>query len=373
MIPFLDLRQQHVSLLPELLGAVESALRAGAFIGGPEVEGFEQEFASFCGVPYCAGVGSGTDALRFAFLALGVRSGDEVITVPQTFIATAEAISQAGGSVRFVDIDPQTHTMDPAALEAAITPRTVGVVPVHLYGRPADMDAIMAIADQHGVWVVEDAAQAHGAKYKGRAVGSIGTAGCFSFYPGKNLGACGEAGAVVSRDATLIEQVKVIRDHGQARKYVHRLEGYNGRLDAIQAAILRVKLRRVAEWVERRRAVALWYGELLDGLPGIDPPLEPEYAWSVFHLYAIQAEDRDGLRAQLSAAGIGVGMHYPVPLHLQQAYAGRGWGPGSFPAAETVAAHTLSLPMYPELSRQLVEAVAAAVTEHSRTFGIAPA
>ena len=363
MIPFVDLRQQHEALLPELLAHVEAVLGSGTFVGGAELEAFEREFAQFCGGRdmRCAGVGSGTDALRFAFLALGLRQGDEVITVPQTFIATTEAVTQAGGTIRFVDIHPATHTLDPRQLEAAVTPRTVGVVPVHLYGRPADMDPILDVARRHGLWVVEDVAQAHGALYKDRPVGTIGQAACFSFYPAKNLGACGDGGAVVSADARLIDRVTLLRDHGQETKNVHRLEGYTGRLDAIQAAILRVKLRRLTAWNEMRRRAARRYGEALRGIAGIEPPVEPEYAKSVFHLYAVQAEDRDGLREALAAAGIGVGMHYPTPVHLQEAYRSLGHVEGEFPVAERVAAHTLSLPMFPELTQAQVAEVVGAV------------
>ena len=363
MIPFVDLRQQHEPLLPELLARVEAVLASGTFVGGAELEAFEREFAQCCGGRdlRCAGVGSGTDALRFAFLALGLRQGDEVITVPQTFIATTEAITQAGGTIRFADIHPATHTLDPRQLEAAVTPRTVGVVPVHLYGRPADMDPILEVARRHGLWVVEDVAQAHGALYKDRPVGTMGQAACFSFYPAKNLGACGDGGAVVSADARLIDRVTLLRDHGQETKYVHRLEGYTGRLDAIQAAILRVKLRRLTAWNEMRRRAARRYGEALRGIAGIEPPVEPEYAKSVFHLYAVQAEDRDGLREALAAAGIGVGMHYPTPVHLQEAYRSLGHVEGEFPVAERVAAHTLSLPMFPELTQAQVAEVVGAV------------
>jgi dTDP-4-amino-4,6-dideoxygalactose transaminase len=363
MIPFVDLRQQHEALLPELLARVEAVLASGTFVGGAELEAFEREFAQFCGGRdlRCAGVGSGTDALRFALLALGLRQGDEVITVPQTFIATTEAVTQAGGTIRFADIHPATHTLDPRQLEAAVTPRTVGVVPVHLYGRPADMDPILEVARRHGLWVVEDVAQAHGALYKDRPVGTMGQAACFSFYPAKNLGACGDGGAVVSADARLIDRVTLLRDHGQETKYVHRLEGYTGRLDAIQAAILRVKLRRLTSWNEMRRRAARRYGEALRGIAGIEPPVEPEYAKSVFHLYAVQAEDRDGLREALAAAEIGVGMHYPTPVHLQQAYRSLGHVEGAFPVAERVAAHTLSLPMFPELTQAQVAEVVGAV------------
>lgn len=344
-----------------LLAEAEKVLRSGRFAGGSAVAAFEESFARYCDVQACAGVSSGTDALRFAFMAVGVKPGDEMITVPQTFIATTEAITQAGGAISFVDIHPGTHTMDPALIEDAITPRTVGIVPVHLYGRPADMDPILDIANRHNLWVVEDAAQAHGARYKGRRVGSLGHAACFSFYPGKNLGACGEAGAVVSNDKELIERIKVIRDHGQVSKYRHVMEGYNGRLDALQAAFLSVKLTHLDRWTANRRQVAAWYDELLRDIEVVEPPREPEYAESVFHLYAPQAERRDELAEALGKAQIGVGKHYPTPLHLQDAYRAMGYRAGAFPAAERVAARTLSLPMYPELTRELVERVVATI------------
>jgi dTDP-4-amino-4,6-dideoxygalactose transaminase len=351
-----------------LLKKFEAIVRNAGFVGGAEVEGFEAEFGEFCGAEYCAGVGSGTDALRFAIMALGVRPGDEVITVPHTFIATGAAIVQAGGTVRFADVDPKTHTMAADALQAAIGSRTVGVVPVHMYGCPADMDAIREVAEHHGLWIVEDAAQAHGARYRGRLVGTLGDVACFSFYPGKNLGACGEAGAVVSANPAIVERIKMIRDHGQERKHNHQLVGYNGRLDALQAAALRVKLPYLMEWTERRRRAAGWYAELLTDVPGVELPQEPEYAESVFHLLAIQAQDRDGLRQALSSDGIGVGMHYPTPLHLQEAFSELGYGRGTFPVSERVAEHTLSLPMFPELTREEVERVSAAI----RRYAVAP-
>ncbi len=363
MIPFLDIRAHHEDILSELIEKAAEVIRSGRYAGGPEVEGFEHEFAHFVGAEHCAGVASGTDALQLAFLALGVRPGDEIITVPQTFIATAEAIVYSGAQVKFVDVDPETHTMDPRALAAAVGPRTVGIVPVHLYGRPADMDPILAIARDCGLWVVEDAAQAHGARYKGRPIGTLADAACFSFYPGKNLGALGEAGAVVSHDAGLIDRVRTLRDHGQRRKYVHELVGLNGRLDALQAAMLRVKLRRLDDWNEGRRRAAGWYGELLQDGPHMAKPVEPAYAESVYHLYAIQSPRRDELAAWLGERGIGTGMHYPIPLHLQGAFSALGHSRGEFPAAERIAAQTLSLPMYPMLTVEQVRAVAESVHE----------
>lgn len=363
MIPFLDVKAHHDEILPELLDKAAEVIRSGRYAGGPEVESFEAEFAAFIGAPHCVGVGSGTDALLLAFVALGVRPGDEIITVPQTFIATAEAIVFAGGTVRFVDVDPVTHTMDPLALSAAIGPRTVGIVPVHLYGRPADMDPILEVARSRGLWVVEDAAQAHGARYKGRPVGTLADAACFSFYPGKNLGALGEAGAVASGDAAFIERVRTLREHGQRRKYIHEVVGLNGRLDSLQAALLRVKLAHLSDWNAGRRRVAQWYGELLPDGDDLAPPVEPDYAESVYHLYAVGSRHRDALAEWLDRRGIGTGLHYPLPLHLQEAFASLGHVKGDFPAAERIAEETLSLPMYPMLRKEQVQTVADAVRE----------
>jgi len=365
-IPFLDLVAQHRALEEDLVAVFRAALHAAAFVGGPEVAAFEREFAAFVGVREAVGVGSGTDALRFAYLALGVRPGDEIITVPHTFIATAEAITQAGGVVRFVDIDDETMTMDPRAVEAAVTPRTVGIVPVHLYGQPADMDPIVGIARRYGLWVVEDAAQAHGAEYKGRKVGSLGDLAAFSFYPGKNLGACGEAGATVGQDPVLLETVRRLRDHGQSRKYQHEVEGYNGRLDAIQAGILRVKLRHLTDWNEARRRVAARYREALADVPEVRLPAEAPYARHVYHIFAVRVERRDELQAHLAKVGIATGLHYPLPLHLQPAYKRLGLGNGAFPIAERAAASELSLPMFPELSDRYVERIAEAIRSFYR-------
>ena len=363
-IPLVDLVAQHGPLEEELVGALRHVLQTGAFVGGSEVTAFESEFAAFVGAPGCVGVSSGTDALRFAYLALGVRPGDEVITVPHTFIATTEALSQAGATIRFVDVDEATLTLDPAALAAALTPRTVGVVPVHLYGQPADMDRISAVAAGRGLWVVEDAAQAHGAAYKGRSCGTLGDVAAFSFYPGKNLGACGEAGAVVGKDAGLLDVVRRLRDHGQARKYYHDLEGYNGRLDAIQAAFLRIKLRHLSRWTEGRRRVAALYRAALADVGGdLVLPVEAPYATHVYHLFVVRAARRDALQAHLAARGIATGLHYPVPLHLQPAYRHLHLGRGAFPVAERAAETILSLPMYPELTESQVARVADAIRE----------
>jgi dTDP-4-amino-4,6-dideoxygalactose transaminase len=360
-VPFLDLVAPHLALETELVEVFRRALRQAAFVGGAEVEGFEREFAEFTGSARAVGVNSGTDALRFAYQALGLQDGDEVITVPHTFIATTESITQAGGIVRFVDISPDTMTMDPARLEAAITPRTRGIVPVHLYGQPCDMDPIMAVADRRGLWVVEDAAQAHGAQYRGKQAGSFGALAAWSFYPGKNLGSCGEGGAVTGGDPGLLETVRRLREHGQSRKYYHELEGYNGRLHAIQAGFLRVKLRHLAAWNEGRRRAAAMYQNALAGIPEIQPPIEASYARHVYHLYVIRAERRDDLQQHLTRCGIGTGLHYPLPLHLQAAYANLGFGQGTFPVTERAAAEILSLPMFPEITEGQIERVADAV------------
>lgn len=365
-VPFLDLRAPHRLLETELVEAFRRSLLAGAFVGGPEVEGFELEFADYCNAAWCVGVNSGTDALRFAFIALGIKPGDEVITASHTFIATTEAITQAGGLVRFADVDERTKTLDPRAVEAAITPRTVGIVPVHLYGQPADLDSLLAVARRHRLWVVEDAAQAHGAKYKGKTVGTFGAMSCFSFYPGKNLGSLGEGGAVTGMDLAPVNVLKQQREHGQSRKYVHETEGYNGRLHAIQAAFLRVKLRHLADWTLARRRVAGWYHQALAGMDGITLPFESPDREHVYHLYVIQCERREALRDFLQARDIGTGYHYPVPLHLQRAYAHLGLTAGSLPVTEHAAATCLSLPMFPEMTQDQVGQVAQAISSFLR-------
>ncbi|OLD39819.1 MAG: erythromycin biosynthesis sensory transduction protein eryC1 [Candidatus Rokubacteria bacterium 13_1_40CM_2_68_8] len=297
---------------------------------------------------------------------MGVGPGDELITVPNTFIATSETITQAGGTIRFVDIDEATMTLDPAALAAAITPRTVGIVPVHLYGQPADMDPILAVAARHGLWVVEDAAQAHGATYKGRPAGSLGALAAFSFYPGKNLGACGEAGATVGNDPARLDVVRQLREHGQAKKYYHDSEGYNGRLDAIQAAFLRIKLRHLPAWTDGRRRAATWYREALADVAEVHLPTEARYARHSYHLFVIRAERRDALQAHLTQEQIGTGLHYPRPLHLQNAYRGMGLRKGAFPITERTAATCLSLPMFPEITESQVARVADAIRRFYR-------
>ncbi len=363
-VPFLDLKTTHRELEDALLARIRESLLEAAFVGGPEVAGFEQEFSEYLGVGSAVGVGSGTDALRLLFVAMGVRPGDEVITVPNTFIATTEALTQAGASIRFVDVDRRTANMDPNQLDAAIGSRTVGVVPVHLYGQPADLDAISEIAKRRGLWMIEDAAQAQGSRYKGRRVGGDGVGAAFSFYPGKNLGACGEAGAVTTNDEAIAERVRMLREHGQRSKYYHDAEGYNARLDAWQAAVLRVKLPHLDAWNAGRRAAAGWYREALAGIDGVDAPFEPDWAEGNYHLYVIQAEDRDRLREYLATVGIGTGLHYPLPLHLQRAYEHMGIERGALPVAESLAERLLSLPMFPGLSEEDVGYVA----DHVRHF-----
>ena len=374
-VPFLDLASSHIEMESELVEVFRSSLRSAAFIGGPMVENFERAFADFCGTRFAVGVGSGTDALRFGLVAAGIGPGQTVITVPNTFIATAEAITQAGARVDFVDVDVQTLNMDPHRLEEYLETkchfdsataslihsetRTVvtAIVPVHLYGQPADMDPILDLASRYNLTVIEDACQAHGAQYFSRSesrwlkAGSIGRAAAFSFYPGKNLGACGEAGAVTTNDAQLAQKVRMLRDHGQARKYYHEIEGYNGRLDAIQAGILLAKLKHLPDCNKRRRERAEQYRELLASSDhDVAPLFEPEWCKAVYHLFVVRASERDQLRSCLLEAGIGTGIHYPIPLHLQNAYRGLGYSEGDFPEAERAAREVLSLPMYPELT-----------------------
>ena len=362
-VPFLDLRAQYKEIAHEVEPLVTEAMQQGMFIGGPHVSGFEDEFAGFCNTPYCVGVNSGTDALRFALMAAGIGENDEVITVPNTFIATTEAISQVGAVPVFVDIDPKTCNMDPNQIESKISPKTKALIPVHLYGQPADMDPILDIAGVHNLAVIEDACQAHGALYKKRKAGSIGLAGCFSFYPGKNLGAFGEGGAVVTTDESVCHKIRKLRDHGQAQKYYHDMEGYNGRLDAIQAGVLRIKLKRLSSWTKARRSNAAYYDELLSNVAGIDRPTESDHSMSVYHLYVIFVEQRDELMKFLSEKKIATGLHYPLPLHLQKAYAHLDHREGDFPVTENIAARLLSLPMFPELTSSQIEYVVDSIKE----------
>ena len=374
-IPFLDLVTPHQELAPELTEVFTRALNTAGFIGGPMLEQFETAFADFCRAKYCVGVSSGTDALRFALMAAGVKFGDIVITVPNTFIATTEAISQAGAEPRFVDVDEQTYNMDLVQVRKYVTdnctfdPRlellidnktgkpVTAIVPVHLYGQMADMDALQEIAEQYNLAIIEDACQAHGAQYfsrkenRWRTAGSLGKAAAFSFYPGKNLGACGEAGAITTNDEQLAQKMRMLRDHGQAKKYYHDMEGYNGRLDAIQAGLLQVKLKHLSSWNESRQERASKYNELLAASnANVVTPYEPCWSKAIYHLYVIQLENREAVQAALGKENIGTGIHYPIPLHLQKAYANQGYRAGDFPVTEKAAERILSLPMFPTLS-----------------------
>ena len=362
-VPFLDLAATHQPLRAELEAAIGEVIDSSAFAGGPMVAKFEEEFASFCHVRHAVGVGSGTEALWLCLLALGVQAGDEVITVPNTFMATAEAISHCGAEPVFVDVDPVYHTLDPELLEAAITPRTKAIIPVHLYGQTADMDPILAIARKHGIPVIEDACQAHGAEYKGRKAGTLGIAGCFSFYPGKNLGALGEAGAITTEDPDLLYKIQTLREHGQPRKYHHSMIGWNARMDGVQAAVLRVKLRHLARWNTLRRSHARVYDELLAGLENAVTPVEAAYARHVYHLYPVRVPDRDAVLKEMGELGVACGVHYPVPVHRQAAYHPLELGAGSYPVSEKAAQELLSLPMFPELTRPQLEHVASTLRQ----------
>ena len=408
-VPFLDLKSPHKLLESELTEVFRDCLKNASFIGGKYVTGFEEEFAKFCEAKYCIGVNSGTDALRFALMAAGIGPGDEVITVPNTFIATTEAISQAGASIGFVDIDERTYNLDPNKLETYLkkriqesgvrsqdkdrsqvsgtrnqeknlnpetcilnpvacnlSPRPRAVIPVHLYGQPADMDSILEIANRYGLIVIEDACQAHGAQYfskkesKWKKTGSMGLAAAFSFYPGKNLGACGEGGAVTTNDEAIANKIRMIRDHGQAKKYYHDMEGYNGRLDAIQAGLLGIKLKSLPEWNEKRQRNASLYSKLFTQHPTPDaliPPYVPDWSKPVFHLYIARVPQRERLQAYLNENDISTGLHYPVPVHLQKAYASKGYKKGDYPITEKVSAEILSLPMFPELTEEQIRYV----------------
>ena len=356
-IPFLDLKAQYRDIEAEFRPLLDQVLDDCGFIGGPHVDALEKEFADYCESKNCVAVNSGTDALRFAMMAAGIGSGDEVITVPNTFIATTEAISQTGAKPVLVDIEKNTSNLNVNLVEAAINSRTKAILPVHLYGQTADMDPILEIAERRNLIVIEDACQAHGALYKGRKAGSLGTAGCFSFYPGKNLGGLGEGGAVVTNDDEISRHIKMLRDHGQSQKYYHDMEGFNGRLDAIQAAALRIKLKKLPQWNNARREHARYYDQLLSGISQVAIPHEADYAQSVYHLYVIHVPRRDELQQFLTEKGIATGLHYPLPLHLQKAYANNGYKKGDFPIAEQAAERLLSLPMYPHLQSSQIEYV----------------
>jgi dTDP-4-amino-4,6-dideoxygalactose transaminase len=371
-IPFVDLIAPHQELEDKLLAVFQEALRTGSFIGGAMVQQFEDEFAVFCETQYCVGVGSGTDALRFALIASGVQPGDVVVTVPNTFIATVEAISQAGATFEFVDVDECTYNMDPQTLANYLAACTVdingrllshrsgrrvsAIVPVHLYGQTAEMDPIIELASHYGIHVIEDACQAHGAEYfsdrekRWQKAGSIALAAAFSFYPGKNLGACGEAGAVTTNDSSIAQRIRLLRDHGQSKKYYHDIEGFNGRLDAIQAGVLSAKLPYLPAWNARRRKRAQIYRELFTEHIGLTLPSNHAGNRPVYHLYVVRTEQRDALRCHLNNVGISTGIHYPIPLHLQQACRSQGYSRGDFPICERIAATIASLPMFPQLT-----------------------
>src|SRR5215471_15848777 len=359
-IPLVGLYDQYQIIKPEIDEAIESIISRSAFIGGEDVRKFEEEFAAYCEAKGCVGVGNGTDALYLTLRAMGIGHGDEVITVAHTFIATSEAISSSGAKPVFVDIREDTMLMDAGLIESAITPRTKAIIPVHLYGQPCDMDAIMQIAEGHGVKVVEDAAQAHGARWRGRRVGSIGDAGCFSLYAGKNLGAFGDAGAVVSNNSDLIERVRMLANHGSLDKYTHKMEGVNSRLDGLQAAVLRVKLHHLDEWNDRRRRHADFYFETLVRLD-LQLPVVREHARPVWHLFVVRVADRETLDTALRKEGISTGIHYPVPLHLQPAYGDCEKNKYVLPVSERVASRVISLPMYPELTSAQLSRIANAI------------
>ncbi|HYG81450.1 MAG TPA: DegT/DnrJ/EryC1/StrS family aminotransferase [Pyrinomonadaceae bacterium] len=360
MVPFVDLQAQYRSIKAEVDGAVARVLESASFILGREVEAFEAAFAEYVGARFCVGVSNGTAAVQLAVTACGVGAGDEVIVPANTFFASAEAVSTAGATPVFVDADPVSYNLDVSKIEAAVTERTRAILPVHLYGQPADLDPVFEAAARHGLVVIEDAAQAHGARYKGRRVGALGRAGCFSFYPGKNLGAYGEGGAVVTNDAEVARRVRLLRDHGSERKYRHEIIGYNFRLEGIQGAVLKVKLRHLDRWNELRRAAAARYGELLSG-SDLTLPRELPHAEHVYHLYVVQSGERAALQKALSEAGVQTGIHYPVPIHLQPAYAFLNHRPGDFPEAERQAARVVSLPMFPELTEKQIMHVAETV------------
>jgi dTDP-4-amino-4,6-dideoxygalactose transaminase len=361
-IPLVDLKAQYLSIKDEIDAGIQRVVDSTGFILGPDVRAFEEEFARFCGVQHAVGVDSGTAALHLAFLACDIGPGDEVITTPHTFAATIGMLGRVGARPVFVDIDPRTYNIDPTRIEAAITGRTRAIMPVHLYGQPAEMDPILEMADRHGLKVIEDAAQAHGAEYKGRRAGSMGHVAIFSFYPGKNLGAYGDAGAVVTDDGEIAEKVRMLRDHGRREKYEHLLQGFNYRIDTLQAAILRAKLTHVEEWNKARRRHVVTYRELLSDLDLV-LPYEPEHVRAVYHLFVVRLQERDALREHLKDWGISTGIHYPIPLHLQPAYRHLSYKEGDFPITEECARQVLSLPMYPELTRAQMEEVARAIKE----------
>lgn len=365
-VPLLDLRHEYVELREEILAAIDRVGREAAFILGRETEAFEHEFAAFCEAKHCIAVSSGTAALHLGLLALGVQPGDEVITTPNSFLATAEAITYCGGVPVFVDIDPATANLNPQLVERAVTPRTRAILPVHLYGRPADMDALRDIAVKHNLRILEDAAQAHGARYRGRRVGSLGNAAAFSFYPTKNLGAYGEGGAITTNDDNVAKFARAARSHGQVARYEHEFVGYNYRMEGFQAAILRIKLKRLYAWTERRRTIALEYRRLLAGTH-LDLPVDDSRDECVYHQFVVYANHRNALITKLAAADVETAVHYPKPIHLQHAYSSLGYPQGSFPHAERACERVLSLPIYPAMNAEQITHVANAVREANKT------
>lgn len=359
-IPLVDLKAQYLSIKEEIDEAIQKVLNKCNFIMGDEVKLFEEELASFCSAKYAVGVSSGTDALLLALKAINIQPGDEVITVPNTFIATTEAITMAGGKIKFVDIDEETFNIDTNKIESAITNKTRAILPVHLYGQPANMDPIINLAKKYNLKVIEDAAQAHGAEYNNKRVGALGDIGIFSFYPGKNLGAYGDAGAVVTNDPDISHKIAMLRNHGRTKKYEHEYEGYNCRLDTLQAAILRVKLKYINSWNEARRNHAYSYRKLLQNTD-IILPTEQKVSKHIYHIFAVRTADRDNLLNKLKNEGIGAGIHYPIPLHLQPAYRYLGYKAGDFPVTEKCAREIISLPMYPELDEVKIKKVAEAI------------
>jgi dTDP-4-amino-4,6-dideoxygalactose transaminase len=361
-VPFVDLRLQYARLREEILPALEEVAESTAYTLGPKVAAFEQAFAAYAGARHCIGVNSGTSALHLALLAAGVGPGDEVITVPMTFIATAWAISYLGATPVFVDVDPVTYTMDPSQVEKRLTAKTKALLPVHLYGQPADLDPLLEISRRHGIPLIEDAAQAHGARYQGRGAGTFGRCGCFSFYPGKNLGAYGEAGAIVTEDDALAARLRSIRDHAQRERYHHEEIGFNYRMEGFQGAVLGIKLNYLERWTEGRIFLAERYGRRLAELPLQLPQAAPDRR-HVWHLYVVLHPERDRLRSGLEARGIQTGLHYPIPLHLQKAYRHLGYGPGAFPIAERIGRECLTLPLFPEMTIRQQDWVVESLTE----------
>jgi len=363
-VPFVDLKRQYDSIKDEVNTKINKVLQNTHFILGENSDAFEKEFANYCGVKYGVGVASGSDALTLNLKALGIGKGDEVITAPNTFIATVDAISRNGAKPVFVDIDPETYNIDVAEIEEKITDKTKAIIPVHLYGQPADMDEIIKIAKKYDLKIIEDACQAHGAEYKGKKVGSLSDVGCFSFYPAKNLGAYGDGGMVVTNNEQIAERIKMLRNYGQSKKYYHDFIGYNSRLDEIQAAVLRVKLRYLDEWNDKRREHAKLYNELLENVSGIETPTEKEFVKHVYHLYVIRCKNRNELQNYLSSKGVSTGIHYPIPVHLQKAYKHLEYKEGDFPITEKYAKEILSLPMFPELTDEEIEAVVGLIRSH---------